>query len=115
MVQLEWYYDDESLNRILVRTTSIDKQTLLVANWIAAIGFTKLAAHHAHNAADPRPDSRISVSRGSVDSFANLDAETNAAAASIQKETRAFYPYAHSQGPVDHSQSKKKKKRKNGK
>ena len=108
MPHLEWYYEDEELNRILVRSTGVPRVTMENAGIIGAIAASRLATHHANNASDPRPDSSITVTRGDVDAFVNLEAEDEAAAASIQKEVRAFDPFARMSGPVDHSQAKRR-------
>lgn len=113
MAHLEWYYDEESLNRVLVRSTSIPRETLMVANLIGAVGATRLAAHHANNADDPRPDSKVSVSRGSVDAFVNLD-DADGGATPIAKFLGIFSPYAFNgtgAKPKVSVDSKKPKKR----
>lgn len=112
MAAIKWHYEDEQFNRILVRTTDVPVETLGEATKIASIATSRLAAHHANNQDDPRPDSSISITRGDVDAFVNLDADSEAAAASIQKEVRAFAPFTNSQGPVDHSQTKRKNTKK---
>lgn len=113
MAHLEWHYDEEWLNRVLVRSTSIPSETLAVANQIAAIGAVRLAAHHANNVDDPRPDSSVSVSRGAVDAFANLD-DPDGGATPIAKFLGIFAPYGFNgtgAKPKDSGGSKKPKKR----
>ncbi|UBI10049.1 hypothetical protein LA324_05420 [Corynebacterium coyleae] len=113
MAHLTWWYDEEALNRVLVRESSIPKETLLIANWIAAIGAVRLAAHHANNVDDPRPDSSVSVSRGAVDAFANLD-DPDGGATPIAKFLGIFSPYGFDgtgAKPKESEGSKKPRKR----
>ena len=94
MAHLKWYFDtDDELNRILVRTTRVNRETLLIANWIGAVGWSRLSVHHANNIDDPRADSKVSVSRGTVDAFANLD-DPDGGAMAIAKFLGIFSPWA---------------------
>ena len=97
MPHLEWYYKPapkrDPLYQLLVRTTDVPEHTLLWAQRIAAIASTRLAAHHKNNVDDPRPDSSISVSRGSVDAFVNLD-DPDGGALPIAWFLGIFSPYA---------------------
>lgn len=113
MAHLEWWYDDKPLNRILVRSTDVPQETLLAANWIAALGAVKLAAHHANNAHDPRPDSYVDVSRGDVDAFANLN-DPDGGAMPIAKFLGIFSPYGFDGSGALPPEERKRRLRKYG-
>lgn len=110
MPHLEWYYSDKVTHQIIVRNSTVNQDTMLMANWIASIGATRLIVHHAHNADDPRPDSSVSVSRGDVDAFANLN-DPDGGATPIAKQLGIFAPYAFSgaKGPQALNRPNKKK------
>lgn len=110
MVDIDWYGDEDTTNRILVRSTGVKFETLLIANWIGAIAHTRLAAHHANNIDDPRPDSSISVSRGTVDAFVNLD-DPDGGAMAIAKLLGIFSPYGFDGTGARPKSSKKRKKK----
>lgn len=113
MPTLKWYYDEEGLNRVLVRHSSVDEETLQAANLIAAIASVRLAVHHANNAKDPRPDSSVGVSRGRVDAFVNLD-DPDGGAVPIALSLGLFAPFAFfgAGGPQPLARTKKEKNRK---
>lgn len=111
MARVEWHYEDEELNEILVRRKGIREATLFHANLIGAVAFTRLAAHHQNNIDDPRKDSSVSVSRGTVDSFVNLD-DSDGGAIPIAKFLGIFSPYAFNGTGARPKGGKKKKLRK---
>lgn len=112
MAHIVWYGDEDATNRILVRSTGVKFETLLIANWIGAIASTRLAAHHANNADDPRADSSVSVSRGSVDAFVNLE-DPDGGAMAIAKLLGIFSPYGFDgTGAAPAGKRKKRKLRK---
>lgn len=114
MADVEWFYNDLELNRILVRRGPIKAETMFQANLIAAFGYVRLQAHHMNNADDPRPDSSVSVSRGTVDAFVNLD-DPDGGAMAIAKFLGIFSPYAFNgtgARPKDGSPKKRKRLRK---
>lgn len=110
MARIEWYYDDETLNEILVRRPGIRAETMFHANLIGAIAHVRLAAHHQNNIDDPRPDSSVSVSRGTVDAFVSLD-DPDGGAMAIAKFLGIFSPYAFN-GTGARPPEKKKRLRK---
>lgn len=110
MARIEWYYDDETLNEILVRRPGIRAETMFHANLIGAIAHVRLAAHHQNNIDDPRPDSSVSVSRGTVDAFVSLD-DPDGGAMAIAKLLGIFSPYAFN-GTGARPPEKRKKLRK---
>lgn len=95
MAHLEWYYDEETTNRIVVRSSTVNQDTLFTANLIAAIAYSRLAVHHANNYDDPRADSSVSVTAGKVDAFANLD-DPDGGALPIALSLGLFAPFAFS-------------------
>lgn len=113
MAHLEWYYDEETLNRILVNrpVSSVRDETFMTANMIGAVAATRLAPHSANNAADPRADSYVDVTRGAVDAFVNVNADSEVAAASISKQLGLLAPYQR-QGAIKRPKRGKGKKKK---
>lgn len=113
MAHLEWYYDEETLNQILVRRPSIRAETMFQASLIGALAYMRLQPHHMNNADDPRADSSISVSRGTVDAFVNLD-DPDGGAMAIAKFLGLFSPYAFNGTGAKPKPGKGKKKLKKG-
>lgn len=111
MARIEWYYDDESLNEILVRRPGVRAETLFHANLIGAFAYLRLSAHHQNNLDDPRPDSSVNVSRGTVDAFVNLD-DPDGGAMAIAKFLGIFSPYAFNGTGARPPEKKRKKLRK---
>ena len=117
MAHLEWYYEprpkDDRLYEIIVRppVSSVRDETFMAANMIGAVAASRLAPHSANNAADPRDDSYVDVTRGAVDAFVNVNADSEAAAASISKQLGLLAPY-HRQGAIKRSKKGKGKKKK---
>lgn len=113
MAHLEWYYDEETLNKIIVNkpVSKMRDETFMTANLIGVVASTRLAPHHANNVDDPRSDSSVDVTRGSVDAFVNVNADSEAAAASISKQLGLLAPY-HRQGEIKRPKKKKNSKKK---
>lgn len=111
MARVEWYYDDESLNEILVRRRGVAAATLFHANLIGAVAYTRLAAHHLNNIEDPRDDASVGVSRGNVDAFVNLD-DPDGGAMAIAKLLGIFSPYAFNGTGSRPSEGRRKRLRK---
>ena len=117
MAHLEWYYKpapkDDPLYEIIVRppVSSVRNETFMAANLIGVVAASRLAPHSANNADDPRSDSYVDVTRGSVDAFVNVNADSEAAAASISKQLGLLSPY-HAQGEIKRPQKKNNKKKK---
>lgn len=112
MARVEWHYKDKQLNEILVRRNGVRAATMFQANLIGAIAHTRLAPHHQNNIDDPRPDSSVNVSRGTVDAFVNLD-DPDGGAAAIAKFLGIFSPYAFN-GTGARPPGKKKKRLRKG-
>lgn len=113
MPHLEWYYDEEKTNRIVVNSSTVNQDTLFTANLIAAVAHSRLAVHHANNLKDPRPDSSVSVTAGKVDAFANLD-DPDGGAVPIALSLGLFAPFAFSgaAGPEKLARTKEQKRKK---
>lgn len=95
MARLVWHYPetkkDDKLYELLVRFPKVGLKTASEASKIYAKASAIHAVHHAHNADDPRADSRIEMERGDrgVDAFVKLVDPDNAAF-QIEHEIKAL-------------------------
>lgn len=98
MANITWYYPEtkknDKLYEILVRQPGMSAATFTVAEEMSAIAEALLEPHHiknaARNAEGDRSPSSISVTKGSVDSFVNIDDQSDGHAHHVERETRVL-------------------------